>query len=271
MSTTSTTTRPAPATTPDPSVAGVPFGRLVKVELRKVVDTRAGFWLLAAIAILTAAVIVIFLLAMPDGELSELTHQAFLFITSVPQGFLLPVMAILAVTAEWSQRTGLVTFTLEPSRMRVAAAKLVAVTIYGLLAVALAVGLSALANLAGMSLRDAAGDWDVTWRFLGDVTFLQVSGLIQGFAFALMLMNTAAAIVLYFVLPIVWNILFSLVDWLADIAPWVDLGTATQPITEGRTLEAQDWAHVAVASTIWVLLPLAIGLVRLMRSEVKSA
>jgi hypothetical protein len=271
MSTTSIASRPAPATTPDPSVAGVPFGRLVKVELRKVVDTRAGFWLLAAIGILTAAVIVIFLFAIPDDEVSELTHQAFFFITSVPQGFLLPVMAILAVTAEWSQRTGLVTFTLEPSRMRVAAAKLVAVTLYGLLAVALALGLAALANLAGMSVRDGAGDWDVSWEFLADATFMQVSGLIQGFAFALLLMNTAAAIVLYFVLPIVWNILFSLVDWLADIAPWVDLGTATSPITEGETLNAQDWAHVAVASTIWVLLPLAIGLVRLMRSEVKSA
>ena len=271
MSTTATSSIAPAATTPDPSVAGVPFSRLLKVELRKVVDTRAGFWLLAAIGILTAAVIVIFLLAVPDRERSELTHQAFLFITGVPQGFLLPVLAILAVTAEWSQRTGLVTFTLEPSRMRVVAAKLVAVTMYGLLAVALALGLAALANVAGMSLRDGAGDWDVTWRFLGDVTFLQISGLIQGFAFALMLMNTAAAIVLYFVLPLAWNILFSLVDWLADIAPWVDLGTATSPITEGETLNAQDWAHVAVASTIWVLLPLAIGLVRLMRSEVKSA
>ena len=266
-----TTSRPMAATTPDPSVAGVPFGRLVRVELRKVADTRAGFWLLVSIGVLTAAVITIFLITVRDGERSELTHQAFFFITGVPQGFLLPVMAILAVTAEWSQRTGLVTFTLEPSRMRVAAAKLVAVTIYGLLAVALALGLAAVANVAGMSLRDGAGDWDVTWGFLGDVTFLQLSGLIQGFAFALMLMNTAAAIVLYFILPLVWNILFSLVDWLADIAPWVDLGTATQPILQGQSLDGEDWAHVAVASTIWVLLPLAIGLVRLMRSEVKSA
>jgi ABC-type enterobactin transport system permease subunit len=51
----------------------------------------------------------------------------------------------------------------------------------------------------------------------------------------------------------------------------VDLGTATQPILQGQSLDGEDWAHVAVASTIWVLLPLAIGLVRLMRSEVKSA
>lgn len=257
-----------PRTAPDPSIDAVPFSRLLRVELRKVANTRAGRWLVATIGILTAAVITIFLVA---GDADELTYKMFLLVTATPQGFLLPVLAILAVTAEWSQRTGLVTFTLEPSRMRVAAAKLVAVTIYGLLAIALALGLAALANLLGMSLRDGAGDWNISWEFLGDATFLQISGLVQGFAFALMLMNTAAAIVLYFVLPIVWSILFSLVDWLNDIAPWVDLSTATQPITEGQTLNSEDWGHVAVASIIWVLLPLAIGLIRLKRSEVKSA
>ena len=45
-----------PAVTPDPSVAAVPFSRLLRVELRKMVDTRAGFWLLVAIGILTVAV-----------------------------------------------------------------------------------------------------------------------------------------------------------------------------------------------------------------------
>lgn len=268
MSATSTVAHGTPATNPDPSISAVPFSRLVKVELRKTTDTRAGFWLLAAIVLLTAAIIVLFLIfARPD----ELTYRGFMFITSTPQGFLLPVMAILAVTAEWSQRTGLVTFTLEPSRMRVIAAKLVAVTILGLLAVALAFGLAALANLLGMSMRDGAGDWDIGGQLVLDLTFLQLSGLVQGFAFALMLINTAAAIVLYFVLPIAWSILFELVASLRDIAPWVDLGTATEPIFTEDSLSAEDWAHVAVAASIWILLPLLIGLWRLTHSEVKSA
>lgn len=268
MSATSTAAHGTAAATPDPSISAVPFSRLLKVELRKTTDTRAGFWLLAAIVILTAAIIVLFLIfAEPD----ELTYRGFMFITSTPQGFLLPVMAILAVTAEWSQRTGLVTFTLEPSRMRVIAAKLVAVTILGLLAVALAFGLAALANLLGMSMRDGAGDWDIGGQLVLDLTFLQLSGLVQGFAFALMLINTAAAIVLYFVLPIAWSILFELVASLRDIAPWVDLGTATEPIFTEDSLSAEDWAHVAVAASIWILLPLLIGLWRLTHSEVKSA
>ena len=118
MSTLTTAAPGTPAAT-FPSIEAVPFSRLLKVELRKTTNTRAGFWLLVAIGVITAAVIVIYLFAaQPEG----LTFETFLLVTMTPQGFLLPVMAILAVTAEWSQRTGLVTFTLEPSRMRVAAA-----------------------------------------------------------------------------------------------------------------------------------------------------
>ena len=47
------TRRIRPAVAPDPSVTAVPFSRLLRVELRKLVDTRAGFWLLAAIGIIT--------------------------------------------------------------------------------------------------------------------------------------------------------------------------------------------------------------------------
>jgi ABC-2 type transport system permease protein len=268
MSSTATATTGRSPATPDPAISRVPFSRLLRVEVRKVRDTRAGFWLLVAIGVLTAVIITIFLFA--ENDLAGMTYRTFFFVTATPQGFLLPVLAILAVTAEWSQRTGLVTFTLEPSRMRVVAAKLVAVCLYGMLAIALALALAALGNLLGMSLRDGAGDWDITGAFLRDMTVLQLSGLVQGFAFGLVFMNTAAAIVVYFILPTLWSVLFSLVGWLADIAPWVDLNTATGPIFEGD-LTGEDWAHIAVASTIWVLVPLLLGLWRLTHSEVKSA
>ena len=46
----------------------VPLTRLLAVELRKMVDTRAGKWLLAAIGLLTLIVLVIFLLAAHTDE-----------------------------------------------------------------------------------------------------------------------------------------------------------------------------------------------------------
>ena len=141
----------------------------------------------------------------------QLTFINFVGATATPQSLLLPVLGILAVTAEWSQRTGLVTFTLEPSRARVAVAKLVAVVLVGLLAVVVALGVAALGNVAGMVLMDGAGTWNMGVPNVRDFFLLQLIGVVQGFAFGMLLMNTAAAIVLYYVLPIAWTVLFSMV------------------------------------------------------------
>ena len=53
------TTTAAPMTLDVSQTARVPFSRLVKVELRKMFDTRAGRWLLISIAAFTALVLVI--------------------------------------------------------------------------------------------------------------------------------------------------------------------------------------------------------------------
>jgi ABC-2 type transport system permease protein len=267
----STATHEAPfhlEASPDPGVTAVPFTRLLRVELRKLVDTRAGFWLLTAIGLITVAVIGVFLfVAGPD----QLTFINFVGASATPQSILLPVLGILAVTAEWSQRTGLVTFTLEPSRGRIAVAKLVAVTLVGLLAVVVALGVAALSNVAGMAFMDGAGNWTFEVANVRDFFAVQLIGILQGFAFGMLLMNTAAAIVLYYVIPIAWSVLFAMVGALENVAPWLDLNTAMAPAFEQQTFQAGDWVHIAVAGTIWVVLPLALGLVRLLRREVKSA
>jgi ABC-type transport system involved in multi-copper enzyme maturation permease subunit len=256
-----------PTGAPDPSVTAVPLTGLLRVELRKLVDTRAGFWLLAAIGIITVAVIGVFLFAA-DAE--ELTYLHFIGATSTPQSLLLPVLGILAVTTEWTQRTGLVTFTLEPSRARVALAKLVAVLGVGLLAVVVAIGVAALGNLAGIALMDGSGSWSVSGANVRDVVGLQLIGVLQGVAFGMLLMNTAPAIVSYYVLPLAWTQVVSLVGALEGPAPWLDMNTAIGPLFKGEALQAGDWVHVAVAGTIWVLVPFTIGVVRLLRREVKS-
>ena len=43
-----------PARSTSRTTAPVPFTRLVKVEMRKMIDTRAGLWLLIAIVVITA-------------------------------------------------------------------------------------------------------------------------------------------------------------------------------------------------------------------------
>ena len=159
----------------------------------------------------------------------QLTFINFVGATATPQSLLLPVLGILAVTAEWSQRTGLVTFTLEPNRARTAVAKLTAVVLIGLLAVVAALGVAALGNAAGMLFMDGAGTWNMGRANVRDFFLLQLIGLVQGFAIGMLLMNTAAAIVLYYVLPIAWSVLFTMVSALEGVAPWLDLNTAIAP------------------------------------------
>src|ERR1700754_2400037 len=80
------------------------LSRLTKVELRKMVNTRSGFWLLIAVGALTViAVLVTALFAHEDQR----TFRHILSNGLQPAGILLPVVGILLVTSEWSQRTGL--------------------------------------------------------------------------------------------------------------------------------------------------------------------
>jgi hypothetical protein len=66
------------------------LGRLVAVELRKMVDTRAGFWLPVAMVALTVVVVVVRLLV---GDAADHTFQSVLNVGLQPSAVLLPVSA----------------------------------------------------------------------------------------------------------------------------------------------------------------------------------
>ena len=120
----STTTLAAPIRV---NIAGVHtrpgLGRLVAVELRKMVNTRAGFWLQLATVALTALVVVV---RSVVGDAADHTFASVLDVGVKPAAVLLPIVGILLVTSEWSQRTGMITFALVPVRSRVLGAKLIA-------------------------------------------------------------------------------------------------------------------------------------------------
>lgn len=257
----------APAVTPGTldisQTSRVPLSRLIKVEMRKMIDTRAGLWLIIAIIALTALITVIFFFAAED---KDRTFTNYMGVMATPQGFLLPVLGILLMTQEWSQRTGMVTFTLEPHRGKVIWAKVLAALAYGLLAVVLAIVLAALAT----SVSGAPGAWDnIGADDVGKFTLLQVSGVLQGLAFGLIFLNSAAAIVTYFVLPTAFSILANLWTTLDKAAPWIDLGTAQQPLFGATHMSGEQWAQLGTSSLVWVVLPFVLGLVRVLRAEVK--
>ncbi|GGD16140.1 ABC transporter permease subunit [Nocardioides daphniae] len=252
----------------------VPFGRHVGVELRKMTDTRVGLWTLVVIGIATAGVILISFLSTGD-EVESRTFLNFFQNTNTPQMLLLPVLGILLVTQEWGQRTTLTTFALEPSRIKVVAAKTVAALLFGLAAVVLAAVIAALAAAVG----GASDPWaDTEWLRLANLTLLQVLGVLQGVAFGLLVLNSAGAIVLFFALPVVFNLVSTFWGWLNERAGWIDLSTAQSPLygfdsmtgeRVSATLTGEQWAQLAVVCLIWIVLPYVVGLVRVLRSEMK--
>ena len=247
----------------------VPMSRLLRVELRKMVDTRAGKWLFVAIGVITVAAVLLYLVFAPRDQLN---FVGFIGTTLIPQGIVLPVLGILLITSEWSQRTGLVTFTLEPSRARVIIAKTLAALLVGLVAVVIGLTTAVLGNWLAITLQDGENAWSFGLTGLTYVLVLQVSAIVQGLAFGMLLRNSAAAIVVYFAVPIAFGLLFGLVSALRDIAPWIDLGTAQEPLlvfTDAMT--GEEWAQLATTSTIWIAAPFALGFLLLKRSELKSA
>lgn len=101
---------------------------------------------------------------------------------------------------------------------------------------------------------------------------VQLLGVVQGVAFGMLIMSTAGAIVGYFVAPVVASIVVNLIPALKDSAPWIDLTEAMSPLLDrASTITRTDVAHIAVAGLIWIVLPLVLGAIRLVRREVKSA
>jgi len=257
--TTVDTPRPAPPTTP------VPMSRLVHVELRKLTDTRSGRWLLITMAGITALIIGVALFVAPPDDL---TFETFLDASWAVQALLLPVLGILAVTSEWGQRTGLVTFTLEPRRARVVGAKLIAVLLLGLAGLAVTVGLATVATVLGRLLRQGSGSWALSAGHALELVSTHAVGLVLGMAFGMLFLHAAGAIVAYYVLPIVVTVLVAAVDQLASIQPWVIVDL--EPLGMGG-MDGRAWAQLGVSLLVSVLLPWTLGCLRLLRSEIKSA
>ncbi|MCW2930352.1 MAG: hypothetical protein JWM19_1314 [Actinomycetia bacterium] len=255
----------APASLTGPP--GVPFARLVRTELRKLTDTRAGKWLVIAIIAITPIVVAVMLItAKPSG----LSYAKFVDITQTPQKFLLPVLGILTITTEWSQRTGLVTFTLAPDRGRVLRAKATAILLLGLVVIAVAFAAAAIGNLLGVALRAGNGSWSFGIGGFRDIVIVQLTGLAQGLAFGMVLLISAAAIVAYYVLPTLSSLAFGGIPALKGVKAWFDLNSA-QTTLYNRDITGRGWVQLLVAVLIWVAVPAVFGVARVLRSEIKSA
>lgn len=247
----------------------IPLHRIVSVELRKSFDTRAGFWLMCSIgaaALLTTGAIIAW------APRAELTYSQFILAIGMPMTVILPIIAALSVTSEWTQRTGLATFTLVPHRGRVLLGKAAGSVLVALLATLSAFAVAALGTVVASRLAGIEPVWDV------DVASLVAFGsaiellLLTGFTLGTLIRASAGAIVAYmiyaFLLPGVLTLLAMYQAWFRDLRPWVDAKLTQEALMNGG-LSGDQWAHLSVTSMVWLVIPLVVGVVRVLRAEVK--
>lgn len=260
---------PAAAVRRTPKHATIPMSRIVRVELVKMFDTRSGFWLMASIAIASVLATGAVILFAPD---SALTYETFATAIGFPIAMILPIIGLLAITSEWSQRSGLTTFTLIPRRSRVINAKLLVSIGVGVVSMLVAMAIGALGNIVGTAIAGVDTTWGISATELALIILANVLGMLIGSMLGLLIRNSAGAVVGYFIftalLPTLFMTLGNLQEWFRDIWPWVDFAYAQGPLFEG-SVTGEEWAHLAVTSTIWLFLPLVVGLLMVRRSEVK--
>jgi len=265
-----TTTTLAPVREQQQTVFGqIPMSRVTRVELRKMFDTRSGFWLMASIVIAALVSTVATILFAPDADL---TYYTFAKAIGFPMTVILPIIAVLSITGEWSQRSGLTTFTLVPHRNRVIFAKVVASVTIGVAAMFVALAIGVVGNVIGSSIAGVDLVWDVSFVHALDIVLGSLLCLLTGTMLGLLFRSSPVALVAYFVyallVPTMSGLLATSQQGYQDLQPWVDLNYAQSFLFEG-TLSGAQWAHLAVAVTIWLVLPALVALRLVRTSEVK--
>jgi ABC-2 type transport system permease protein len=256
--TTATATRTAPSARPT-VFPSIPFRTLTRVEWSKATDTRAARWLIAVTVFLTVAITLVPLLDTRDVDQDFRGYSGYV---STPMYFLLPIVAILTLTSEWTQRTAMATFTQEPRRLRVLSAKIVVTLVMAVLSAVLV----AVVSVAGLAISDAIGR-DVSLHLapglLAGLLLYIVASLLVGVAFGAALQNSPAAIVLSLVLPTVVGILGALTNVIKN---WFDTGTTFDWLLNGRF--AGHGGGIVVSALVWIAVPLLVGVWRTARREV---
>ncbi|WP_447588554.1 ABC transporter permease [Microbacterium lacticum] len=227
---------PAPARPASPY--RLSFGRVVRSEWIKLLTLRSTWWSLAVTVALSLAISLMMASAARDfgGGLSPVMTIV------MPMQFTMLVAGILgaiAVTGEYS--TGMIrsTFTAEPHRGAVLAAKAIVVGVVMALATALTYLVAIL--LTAPILGSAGIDWSdpaQSWTPLAAGVFAMAMFALIGVGFGFLIRNGAGAIAatvgVLFVLPIVTNMFVFAGEswqWLVDAGQYLPMSAAQMATT----------------------------------------
>ncbi len=243
-----------------PSAPGpIPFLRLVRVEWTKATDTRAARWLLALVALSTTGIMLVPVLVPTSFDQ---TDASYLRVAALGLSILLPVMAILMFTGEWSQRSVMTTFTQEPRRIRVLSAKLAVSAVLG----GGGAAFGGVVAAAGLALAEASGrtlQANLSVGVIASYLLYVLLNVLAAVALGALLQSSAAAIAASFALPAAFALLGTASTLVSE---WIDMSTPWNWVLEN------DWGghvpQISVSVLFWVAVPLAAGVVRTIRRDV---
>jgi ABC-2 type transport system permease protein len=243
----------------DRARGSIPFSRLVRVEWTKATDTRAARSLLALVALSTVAMILVPVVAPTTFDQ---TQTSYLAVASIALVILLPIVAMLMFTAEWSQRSVMTTFTQEPRRIRVVSAKLtVSMVLGGAAALFGGVAAAAGVGLAAVSGRTLEANMSV--GAIGGYLIYLLLNVLGGVAFGVLVQSSAAAIAAYFSLNTGVALLATVSTLVAD---WIDTSRTWTLVLDN------EWSghvpQIVVSIVIWVVIPIVAGVFRTVRRDV---
>ncbi|QGQ19723.1 ABC transporter permease [Cellulomonas sp. JZ18] len=234
-----------------PSAVGehtpVPFARLVRVEIRKCLDTRAALTLIASFLAVGTIALVLVLVASPEPTLALAALPAALLAVA------LPLLGVLVMTSEWSQRTALVTFWLVPRRSRVLGAKVVATLLTGAALLAVTVVVFLLVSVLVLAVRGEPLRLQDAGSGLAPLLAAGMTGVVFGLAWGALLPWTPVAVLVVVLVPLAVDPLLAVA--LGDRATWFSSGAVQDALLGGST----PVPALLSSLTLWYVLPLAAG------------
>ncbi len=244
------------------TIAPQSFLTLTAVEIRKMVTTRSGRWVLGlvmAIPVVALAWLLTHTTQIPPG------WGIYSAMVMPVVGMAVPLVGLLAMTAEWTQRTALTTFTLSPRRGRVLGAKFLA-------SIALALAVLAVVFvvlLGGVALGGLISGQTPSYAGIGHglsgFVVLSILQVTMAAGFGALTAQTAVAVACFYVAPTLWGLIGPLV--FKSNEQWLNVFSAFERLSSDRPFD--NLSHSLTAVACWVLLPAAVGVVRSMRREVK--
>lgn len=234
---------------------------LLTVELRKLVDTRTGKAVLGLSIAIPLLALGWQLVKGTGGDVSWRQYSGFMAALSLT----IPLIGLFAMTAEWTQRTALTTFTLSPRRGRVLLMKFIAALAVSMAVLAVVIGLTLAATALGGLIEGVTPSYEFVGTDVKGMVILIALQVTMAAGFGALAAQTAVAVGAFLVAPTLWTTVGTLV--FGSNAQWLDVFSAYNRLASDSPFT--DLPQTITAITFWVVLPTTIGVIRSLRREVK--